>query len=286
MRRKRLTQWFPQLLPLRKKQRIFCFYMGMRMDKERYGSVRETERYRHILFSSRCPMYNADTGFDMIYQENKVHNLKLAAARLDGMLIRPGETFSFWKTVRHADREIPYRDALATVNGRLMAVPGGGLCQLTNLLFWVFLHSPLTVTERHGHQVKDFPEPESDAPCGVDAAVAEGWKDLKVRNETPYSFQIGISFDETGVTGTLYMREEPDFAWQIENGEVRYLRQQGQVWEEAEVILKTVSRRDGAVQEKRLLYTNRCKIGYALPDRTKIETIQPDFAHVLPGQDE
>ena len=46
------------------------------------------------------------------------------------------------------------------------------------------LHTPLTLTERHGHQVKDFPEPPSDAPLGVDATVAEGWLDLRVRNDT------------------------------------------------------------------------------------------------------
>ncbi len=266
MEKKRLTQRFPWLLPIRKKQRIFCFYLGMRFDKNRYCSAQEKTFYPHVLFSSRCPMYNADTGFDMVYQENKVHNLKLAAAKLDGMLIGPGETFSFWKAVRFADRDVPYREALATVNGRLVTVPGGGLCQLSNLLFWVFLHSPLTVTERHGHQVKDFPEPESDAPCGVDAAVAEGWKDLKVRNDTPYAFQIGISFDTAGVTGSLYVREEPGFFWQVENGQVRYQKKRDRVIEEADVIQKKIGLPGGIVLEERLLYTNRCEIGYALPE--------------------
>ena len=112
MARKRLTERFPWLLPLRKRQRIFCFYRAMRRDGSRYCAQQTTERLPVCLFTSRCPMYNTQTGFPMVYQENKVHNLKLAARQLDGLLIEPGETFSFWNRVRYADRETPYRDAL------------------------------------------------------------------------------------------------------------------------------------------------------------------------------
>lgn len=78
-------------------------------------------------------------------------------------MIAPGETFSFWLAVRYADRHTPYKEGLAMVNGELVPQKGGGLCQLSNLLFWLFLNSPLTLVERHGHAVKDFPEPPSDA---------------------------------------------------------------------------------------------------------------------------
>ena len=151
MARKRLTERFPWLLPLRKRQRIFCFYRPMRRDGSRYCAQQTTERLPICLFTSRCPMYNTQTGFPMVYQENKVHNLKLAARQLDGLLLKPGETFSFWNRVRYADRETPYRDALTEQNGRLTTAYGGGLCQITNLLCWVFLHTPVTFVERHGH---------------------------------------------------------------------------------------------------------------------------------------
>ena len=138
-----------------------------------------------------------------VYQENKVFNLKLAAATLDRLLIRPGETFSFWRLVRYADRKTPYRDGLAEVNGKLTVQPGGGLCQLSNLLFWMFLHTPLTLIERHGHRIKDFPEPPSDAPLGVDATVAEGWLDLRVRNDTEITFQITVTLEGDAITGRV-----------------------------------------------------------------------------------
>lgn len=271
MGQKRITQRFPWLVPLRTRQRKACFYLGMRLDRETYSGTQSTQLLPYILFESRCPMYNENTGFDMVYQQNKVHNLKLAAAKLSGLLIKPGETFSFCLATRYADRDIPYKDGLAVVNGELTAAYGGGLCQITNLLFWVFLHSPLTITERHGHGVKDFPEPPSDAPVGVDATIAEGWKDLKVKNETDQTYQISITFDERCIIGGLYVEKEPEFFWHVENGDILYRRSGGKVFEEVDVIQKKISFRTGEVQEEKLMYRNKCEIGYPLPAGTIAE---------------
>lgn len=80
MTRRRMTQIFPWLLPLRRWQRRFCFYAKMGWDGIPYATCRERQELPYPLFETSCPMYNRETGFDMVYQENKVFNLKLAAA--------------------------------------------------------------------------------------------------------------------------------------------------------------------------------------------------------------
>lgn len=270
MARKRLTQLFPWLLPLRRKQRKLCFYAKMRFDGVRYAGEQREDRLPHRMFESACPMRNRDTGFDMQYQENKVFNLRLAARTLDGLVIAPGETFSFWNRVRSADREQPFREGLAEVNGRLVTQRGGGLCQMSNLLFWVFLHSPLTVTERHGHSVKDFPEPPSDAPLGVDATVSEGWLDLRVRNDTDAAFQIGVSFDGEHIIGTLLRESDDGLDYLVKNGEVRYCRRNGRIYEEAEVLRLARERATLREVSAGVVYRNICEIGYPLPEGTEI----------------
>jgi len=190
-------------------------------------------------------MYNRETGFDMVYQENKVFNLKLAAATLDRLLIRPGETFSFWRLVRYADRKTPYRDGLAEVNGKLTVQPGGGLCQLSNLLFWMFLHTPLTLIERHGHRIKDFPEPPSDAPLGVDATVAEGWLDLRVRNDTEITFQITVTLEGDAITGRVSTDRELGLRYEAVNENLVYPRQSGAVYEEVDVVQRAMDSATG-----------------------------------------
>lgn len=270
MKRRRITELFPWLIPLRVRQRKLFFYLGMKLDRNHYTAVLSKDLLPIEVFSSSCPMYNRNTGFDMIYQENKVHNLKLAAAAIDHMLIRPGETFSFSLSTRHADRREPYREGLTVIGGELTTAPGGGMCQLSNLLFWVFLHSPLTIVERHGHGSKDFPEPPSDAPMGVDATLAEGWKDLKVRNDTDYTFQIHIDFDRENISGTLCADRSSPLAYSVSNGPVAYYRRQGAIWEEVDVIQTLTDRESGQEQSTRTLYRNVCRIGYTLPEETLV----------------
>lgn len=266
MAKKRLTQRFPWLVPLRRRQRVFCFYWGMRLDGRRYAAVRSGEELPRRAFEANSPLYNRETGWDMRYQENKVHNLKLAAAMLDGMLIQPGETFSFCRAIRRADHRVPYKDGLTVVDGKLTAAPGGGLCQLSNLLFWLFLHVPLTVVERHGHGTRDFPDPDGGMPLGVDATISEGWLDLKVKNETADTFQLRLSFDPEHLTGRLLSSAEPEAVYRVVNGAVTYWRRDGAVYEEAEVVREKFPAGGDEAAESQLLYRNVCRIGYPLPE--------------------
>lgn len=262
--RKRITELFPWLLPLRKWQRKLCFYAAMRRDGQRYARRQSEERLPYLIYETSCPMINEKTGFALKFQENKVFNLHLASKKLNGLVIKPGETFSFWQAVRYADREIPYKDGLAEINGRLTTEYGGGLCMLSNLLFWLLLHTRLTVMERFGHREKAFPEPPSDAPMGVDATVAEGWLDLKLKNETDGSFQLEIVFDETSIIGRVYSDLDSGEQIIIKNGALRYVRENGQIYEYAPVLRVTSGGEE-------ILYTNRCRIAYELPEGTEIE---------------
>ena len=171
----------------------------------------------------------------MIYQEKKVFNLKLAAAKLDKLIIMPNETFSFWRAVRDADKKISYQDGLTVVDGELTTSSGGGLCQLSNLLFWIFLHGPLTIIERHGHQSREFPDSNPNWPVGVDATIAEGWLDLKVRNDTDAPFQIRLAFDEDNIIGALLTKQESTSHYQVVNGKPEYFSDEGAIVEEVDI---------------------------------------------------
>jgi vancomycin resistance protein VanW len=199
--------------------------MGMRLDKNRYTNSFSKTILPYKVFETISPLYNRKTGFDMVYQENKVFNLKLAAAKLNTLIIKPGETFSFWMAIRHADKDTPYKDGLTVKDGILTTEYGGGMCQMSNVLFRMFLHTPLTILERHGHNIKEFPAPPSDAPIGIDATVSLGWIDLKVKNTTEYTFQICIAFDEECITGSVFSDKDIDCHYEIKNRDLIYYRE-------------------------------------------------------------
>ena len=202
MGRKRLTQFFPCLLPLRKKQKIFCYYMGMKLDHNRYSETRSDRLLLVMLFRASWPLYNYKTGYELAYQENKAYNCKLAAKVLDRLMIAPGETFSFWNAVRGADQETAYKNGYVLSDGRLQLLPGGGLCQMSSFLYWLFLHTPLTITEQHTHGI-DLHLNMPGIPQGIDAAVSEGWLDLKVKNNTAHTFQLLVAVDSHNMSGMV-----------------------------------------------------------------------------------
>lgn len=269
--RKRLTQIFPFLLPIRKKQKLFCFYTKMIFDSKTYSKEFSANYLKNKYYSTSSTLINENTGFDIIYQENKVFNLLLASESINTILIHPNETFSLWNLIRFADKVTPYKEGLTVVNGETIPAYGGGLCQLSNLLFYLFLHSPLTITERHGHRIKEFPEISNDALKGVDATIAEGWLDLKVCNDTNRTFQVGLSMEEGKIIAALYCDKEIEFDYEIQNENLRYYYANNQCIEEVDVVRITRDHKLKCVLSKEKLYTNKCIIGYELPSNLEIE---------------
>ena len=115
MKRKRLTQVFPFLLPIRKWQRKKLFYLEMLIDGNKYAKNKSEALLPNTVFETSSLMLNENSGFDMKYQINKVHNLKLAARTINKVIIEPNETFSFWQLVRWADHHEKYKDGLNLV---------------------------------------------------------------------------------------------------------------------------------------------------------------------------
>lgn len=261
MSRKRITQLFPFLLPLRKWQRKKVFYLKMKFDGNHYARQKEEILLPYGVFETSSLMVNESSGFDKKYQLNKIHNLKLAAKTMNRLVILPGETFSFWQIVRSADRNEPYKDGLCLVDGKIRGSYGGGLCLLSDMLFWMFLHTPMTVVERHGHRSEAFPRTTKDLPCGTDAAVSEGWLDLKVRNETDNTFQIVIDFDEQFMKGRILSKSPVKTDYAVFNSSVAYNMENEKTFQLAEVKRRETDRESGETTERKL-YDNRCEITY------------------------
>lgn len=270
MKRKRITQIFPLLLPLRRAQKKFCFYTKMFFDRNRYARTQASETLPNCIYEAKTQLFNENTGFDMKYQENKVFNLKLASVPVNGILIRSGETFSFWQLVRFAEKNGRYKDGLALQDGKLVTVAGGGLCHLSNFIFWLFLHTPLTIIERHPHQVKDFPSPDESEPDSVDATVSEGWLDLKVKNDTNMNFQIELSFDKLYLYGRILTEQAFNSRYDILNRDKRFYKKAGKVYEKVSVCRQKIDLGTEQVQSESRLYTDVFEIGYPLPEEIEV----------------
>ena len=168
----------------------------------------DTDSLPCVQFSHATPLLRHLRGEEMELQRNKVINLKLAASRLDGLLVRPGETFSYWRTIGKPTRAKGYQEGMVLFLGRIGSDVGGGLCQMSNLIFWMTLHTPLTVTERYRHSHDVFPDANRTQPFGSGATCAYPHRDLMIRNDTHQTFQLRVRVGEENLEG-MWLAEEP-----------------------------------------------------------------------------
>ena len=270
MKRKRVTEVMPFLTPLRSWQKNLFYQMKMHLSKTPYAR-HIGERLPFTVAKSKTTMINPDSGQDIIYQENKVDNLKLISKTMNRILIKPGETFSFCYLAEYAKKYGKYKDGLVLLNGVIDPRKGGGVCHISNLLYYLFLHTPLTIVERHGHDIKSFPDPDSNEPFGIDATINSGWLDLKVRNDTPNIYQICIDFDTTYMYGKILCDREAKTFSTIKNGNIKYVRQDGNIYEIAEVIKVEQDKTTKEKISETKLYDEKVRITYDLPKNIKIE---------------
>ena len=114
---------------------------------------------------------------------SRIHNIDLASSRLDGVLIAPGEIFSFNQAVGEISKTTGYRDAYIIQNGRTTLGAGGGVCQVSTTLFRAALNAGLPIIERHAHAYR-VSYYEQDSKPGFDATVFSPTADLKFKNDT------------------------------------------------------------------------------------------------------
>jgi vancomycin resistance protein VanW len=204
-------------------------------------------------------------GAAMALQHGKVTNLRLAAARVDGLLLRPGETFSFNKVVGSCTRRKGYVDGMRLSNGVARSGVGGGICQLANLVHWMVLHSPLTVVERSEHSFDPFPDNGRALPWGVGCSIVYNYVDLVVRNDTATTFQLLVRVGERNLEGELRADAEPEHRYRVVARDERFLRHGGQVFRRNEIWRSRTDRRTGDRCGEELVKRNCALLRYPPP---------------------
>jgi vancomycin resistance protein VanW len=139
--------------------------------------------------------------------EGKLANLRLAAARLDGTLVAPGRIFSFWALVGPPDAANGFQIGRSIRADVLAADVGGGLCQLSGLVYELGLRAGMEVVERHPHTQDLYTEETRFTPLGLDATVVYGHKDLRLRNDRRQPIAFRFEVDAHRVVGTALCAE-------------------------------------------------------------------------------
>lgn len=125
---------------------------------------------------------------------SRIHNVKLAASKFNGVIIPKGETFSFNKTVGDISASTGYQQAYVISAGRTVLGDGGGVCQVSTTMFRAALNSGLPITERHAHAYR-VGYYENDAKAGFDATIYSPSVDLQFKNDTQAAILIQMEIE-------------------------------------------------------------------------------------------
>jgi len=199
-------------------------------------------------------------------QRNKVHNLELACAALDGLLMEPGEVLSFCATVGRTSRRCGYLDGLEMHNGVLQGAPGGGLCQLSNLIYWMALHLDLEILERHRHGFDLFADDDRTVPFGMGATVFYNYVDFRFRNTLAQPLLLRVTVEPPLLRGGFYSNKQKPFDITIVETEHRFFRDEhGAVWRENRVS-KEVAYLDGRPPVSAEIAHNLARVRYEVAE--------------------
>ena len=240
---------------------------------ERFADEKNTVPYPAVVKSHTSNVLRRLEGVDMQLQLNKLVNLRIAAAQINGIVVQPGETFSFWRLVGEPTAKRGYLDGLVISAGKLSSGVGGGLCQLANLIHWLVLNSPLTVTELVHHSDALFPDSGRRVPFGTGTSVFYKNVDYRFKNTTNRPVQLLVWLDENTLFGELRAQEPFPYIYRITEEDQGYVEDDGEFFRVSRVFRITLDR-ERRVIRRELVLDNHSKVmyDYSLIPREQIIT--------------
>ncbi len=155
-----------------------------------------TEKMTENLYKDVLGSYSTYFGSS---SASRANNVRLASSRIDGTELMPGEEFSYDKAILPRTYANGYREAGVYIGNKVETGMGGGICQPSSTLYAAALYANLEILERHNHSLS-----VSYLPAGLDATIAEGYLDLRLRNSTDYPVKLSAETSGGVLTFKIY----------------------------------------------------------------------------------
>ena len=216
-----------------------------------------------IVKGHTSPLVRKLHGVDIRLQENKAENIRIASEKVTGLLIRPGESFSFWHTVGRPLAKNGYLDGLVIAGGqRFESGVGGGLCQMANLIHWLVLNSPMTVTELHHHSDALFPDERRRVPFGTGTSIFYNYIDYRFRNDTDQTVQLLLWIENGELCGELRSERLFPYRYKLVEENHHFRKEKDDYYRISQVYRLVIDRSSGTTAAKELILDNHSRVMY------------------------
>ena len=232
-------------------------------DGKKFAKKRDKQNFEYIWKGDTKLLLRKLHGVDMQLQKNKVKNLELASKKIDGLIVNPGEEFSFWNLVGNATRRKGYLEGLVISNSQMKKGVGGGLCQMANMIHWLVLHTPLTVTELHHHSDALFPDEKRRVPFGTGTSISYKALDYRFKNTTNSPIQIRVWLDDTFLYGEIRSKVLLNVKYKISEEDNHFARdEEGIFYRNSKVYRIIIDKETNQEIKKELILDNHSKVMY------------------------
>lgn len=201
-------------------------------------------------------------GVDIQLQENKVVNIELACEKINGLIIHPGETFSYWRTIGKPTKKKGYKEGLVIGrNGKTSGI-GGGLCQMANMIHLLILNSPLLVTELHHHSDALFPDERRTVPFGTGTSVAYGNSDYRFKNTSNQDVQLLVWCENGELCGELRSEKPFPYRYKLVEENHHFKKEGDKYYRISQVYRLVIDRATNKEVKKELILDNHSLVLY------------------------
>lgn len=233
------------------------------MTSYKLATTRQNEPLDCVIYRHNSLIRRKLGNVDLQLQDNKATNLSLAAPKVNKILIRPGETFSFWHLVGSTTAKKGYKEGLTILNSRTSSGIGGGMCQMTNLIHWMVLHSDMEIVEHHHHDGIDlFPDFKRKVPFGTGTSIMYNYLDYRFKNTTDRTYQLIVYTTDEYLCGELRADKPQRNKYHIVAENVYFTRENDSVYRNGEIYREKIDSVTGNHLEKTLIRKNHAKVMY------------------------
>lgn len=263
MKRKLFCEISPLTYKIAIEKEILLRHIKDKLSKEIFAKEKQEEKLPITIYKHNSLIRRKLGNVNMELQENKATNLSLAAPKINGIIIKPGETFSLWHLVKRCSKKKGYKEGLTITGGKTSQGLGGGMCQLSNLIHWMILHTDMEITEHHHHDQLDlFPDFKRVIPFGTGTSIMYNYLDYRFKNTTNLTYQLIIYVTDEYLCGELRANDNQKYKYHIVAEDVFFSKETDGVYRNGKVYREKNDCKTGNCVSKELIRTNHAKVCY------------------------
>lgn len=262
MKRKLFCELSPACYKISVEKEILLRNLKDFFRKDKIAKTKSNEPLPNTVKSHSSVLVRRLHGVDIRLQENKVTNIQLSSEHINGMIIKPGETFSFWKTSGRPTAKKGYKPGLTIGIGTLGSDIGGGLCQMANMIHYLVLNSPLEVTELHHHTDALFPDERRRVPFGTGTSVFYNSSDYRFKNNLDQNIQILVWIEGGELCGELRSEKPFKYRYKLVEENHHFAKEGEDYFRISQIYRHVIDRETSEVVKRELVLDNHSRVMY------------------------